>query len=213
MRNLFRKKIPHGIIYLIIAALFGSGVKSTANDYPSGVPKIASEFGSYTGVNGKTRNSAHQGIDIRGRVGQEILAVADGTVLEATVEKCWGPTIAVNHGIAIDGNKIIALYGHVGEMLVAEGDKLKRGQLIARLGNNQHKFKCIYGVRHLHFQIGRKYRGRNKGIYWGHSYFLRDGKKGINPHLYWADGPKKVTCFKSGKKYKRGTITYPVPCG
>ena len=60
------------------------------------------------------------------------MAVADGTVLEATVEKCWGPTIAVDHGNGIDGNKIIALYGHVGEMLVAEGDVLQRGQIIAR---------------------------------------------------------------------------------
>ena len=59
------------------------------------------------------------------------MAVADGTVLEATVEKCWGPTIAVDHGNGIDGNKIIALYGHVDEMLVAEGDVLQRGQIIA----------------------------------------------------------------------------------
>ena len=55
---------------------------------------------------------------------------------------------------------------HVGEMLVAEGDKVKRGQLIARLGNNQDNFSCIWGVRHLHFQIGRKYRDKfHKGTY------------------------------------------------
>ena len=77
----------------------------------------------------------------------------------------------------------------------------------------RHTFECIWGVRHLHFQIGRKYRDRfNKGTYWGHSYFLEDGEEGINPHLYWADGPNRVTCFEAKKKYKKGTITYPFPC-
>ena len=95
--------------------------------YPPGAPIIASGFESNIGVNGKTRSQPHQGIDIRGNDGQEILAVADGTVLEATEEKCWGPTLAVDHGKDRDGNNIIALYGHVGEMLVAEGDKVTRG--------------------------------------------------------------------------------------
>ena len=199
---------------LTITVLIVSACQTTTYNYPSGAPKIASGFGSYVAITGGTRRNAHQGIDITGNNGQEILAVADGTVLEATVEKCWGPTIAVDHGNGIDGRKIIALYGHVGEILVAEGDKVKRGQLIARLGNNQHNFKCIWGVRHLHFQIGQEYRDQsNKGNSWGHSYFLKDGKRGINPHLYWADGPNKVTCFEPNKKYKQGTITYPVPCG
>ena len=112
------------------------------------------------------------------------------------------------------GNKkIIALYGHVGEMLVGEGDLVTRGQLIAHLGNNQDNFECIWGVRHLHFQIGQKYRDRsNKGNYWGHSYFLEDGKRAMNPHLYWANGPNVVTCYEPNKQYNNGTITYPVPC-
>ena len=129
------------------------------------------------------------------------------------MESCWGPTIAVDHGNAIDNNKIIALYGHLGEMLVGEGDLVKRGQLIARLGNNQDNFECIWGVRHLHFQIGQKYRDQsNKGSYWGHSYFLEDGNRGLDPHLYWADGPNVITCYEPDKQYKNGTITYPVPC-
>ena len=119
----------------------------------------------------------------------------------------------VDHGNAIDNKKIIALYGHVGEMLVGEGDLVTRGQLIAHLGNNQDDFECIWGVRHLHFQIGQKYRDRsNKGNYWGHSYFLEDGNRAMNPHLYWASGPNVVTCYEPNKQYKHGTITYPVPC-
>jgi murein DD-endopeptidase MepM/ murein hydrolase activator NlpD len=205
----------------LISALFFVAACTTAggesNDllaYPPEAPKIASGFQSWIGVNGLRRSNLHQGIDIKGNDGQQILAVADGTVLEATEEKCWGPTIAVDHGKGKDDKEIVALYGHVGVMLVAAHDKVKRGQIIALLGNNQDKFKCIYGVRHLHFQIGREYRDQfNKGDYWGWAYFLKDGAEGINPHLYWADGPNKVTCFESNKKYTPGTITYPVPCG
>ena len=201
---------------LTIAVLLGSAGMGESNDsifYPPGAPKIASGFQSYIGVNGLDRSAPHQGIDITGNDGQEILAVADGTVLEATEEKCWGPTIALDHGKGEDGDKIVALYGHVGDMLVAAGDKVKRGQLIAHLGNNQGKFECMFGVRHLHFQIGREYRDQfNKGTYWGWAYFLEDGARGINPHLYWADRPNKVTCFEPNKKYKLGTLTYPVPC-
>ena len=202
-------------ICLTLAVLLGSAGMGWSDDaiYPPGAPKIDSGFGSDIGINGGYRENPHQGIDITGSEGQEILAVADGIVLEATVEQCWGPTIAVDHGDGIDGKKIIALYGHVGEMLVAQGDVVQRGQIIARLGDNQYNFECIWGVRHLHFQIGQKYRdSSNKGYSWGHSYFLEDGNKGINPHLYWADGPNRDTWFEARKKYKKGTITYPFPC-
>lgn len=202
------------ITFLMILAVFlGSLGLSESVDYPPGAPKIISDFQDNYGVNGGERNKPHQGIDITGNDGQPILAVADGTVLEATEEKCWGPTIAVDHGKGQDGKTIIALYGHVGQMLVTVGDKVKRGQIVAHLGNNHNTFKCIYGVRHLHFQIGRKYREQyNKRTYWGWAYFLKDGARGVNPHLYWANGPNKVTCFDSSKTYKPGTLTYPVPC-
>ena len=188
-------------------------ISASIIEYPPGAPKIISNYKSMVGVNGGRRPALHQGIDIIGPNRQPVLAVADGKVLEATVEKCWGPTIAIDHGKAFDGGKLVALYGHVGEMLVSEGDRVERGELIARLSNNQGKFKCIGGIRHLHFQLGQQYRKKNdKGTAWGHSFFLYDGGKGINPHLLWADGPNKVTCFESSRNYKAGTLTYPFPC-
>lgn len=181
--------------------------------YPKGAPRIASDFDSYLGVNELPRETSHQGIDIKGPKGQLVIAAADGVVLEATVERCWGPTIVMDHGVAADGMRIIALYGHVGTMLVGAREQVKRGQAIARLGDNQNRYRCIYGVRHLHFQIGRKHRSQyDKGSYWGHSYFLEDGGRGINPHIYWADGRGKITCFDPSRTYKKGSLTYPVPC-
>ena len=47
-----------------------------------------------------------------------------------------GPTIVIDHGKATDGKRITALYGHVGEMLVSARDRIGRGQVIARRGDN-----------------------------------------------------------------------------
>ncbi len=180
--------------------------------YPRGAPQIISDFHSMMGANKKLRSQRHQGIDIAGPNGQPILAVADGKIVDAEVDKCWGPTISIDHGKGIDGKRMIVLYGHLGSFLVNRGQTVKRGQQIGRLGNNHNDFDCIVRVRHLHLQIGRVRRGGNRGTYWGWARFLKDGNRSVNPHLYWADGPGRVTCFKKGRSYPAGTLTYPVPC-
>ncbi|GGX50825.1 hypothetical protein GCM10007385_19180 [Tateyamaria omphalii] len=180
--------------------------------YPKGAPKIASDFRSRKGVNGLRRPARHQGIDIKGRNGTRIIAAADGRVLETDVGSCWGPTIVVDHGTGSDGKRLIAAYGHLDKMTVKAGQSVKRGQVIGTLGNNFRKFDCIVGVRHLHFQLGRAWRGPEKGTFWGHVRYLRDGKRGTNPHAYWADGPNRITCFDASRSYPAGTLTYPVPC-
>ena len=197
---------------LLLLVLFFYSTQGFTIIYPPGAPLIVSDFRDTLDGKGRMRDQIHQGIDIAGNKGQLILAASDGKVLEATVEKCWGPTIAIDHGKGLDGKKIIALYGHLGEMLVTADEQVTRGQPIGSLGDNQDVFDCIAGLRHLHFQIGRNYRDSYKGTYWGWAYFLKDGNKGVNPHLYWSDGPNKVTCFKPNTKYKLGSLTYPVPC-
>ncbi len=179
---------------------------------PKGAPKITSEYRSMKGVNGLRRSSRHQGIDIPGPNRQPIIAVANGKVLDVETGSCWGPTLMVDHGKGTDGKRMIVLYGHLGDVVVKKGQTIKRGQLVGRLSNNHKKFKCIAGVRHLHLQIGRTARMTNRGNSWGHVRYLKDGKRGVNPHLYWADGPGQVTCFRKGTNYPKGTITHPMPC-
>lgn len=179
---------------------------------PAGAPPIISDFRSPLGANNLPKRSPHQGLDIGGANGAPIIAAAPGTVLETDVGTCWGPTIVINHGPDPDGKPLIAAYGHLGDMLVTPGQKVKRGQQIGRLGNNHEEYRCISDVRHLHLQLGRKHRPEPKGSYWGHVKYLVDGKKGLNPHAYWADGPGRVTCFRPGTRYPKGTLTYPVPC-
>ncbi len=204
-----------GLLVCLAAAMFLQACVTIVKvpvTYPPGAPRIDSEYGSYIGVNGGRRNAPHFGIDIKGEYGQPVIAAADGVVLNAVAESCWGPTIAVDHGKDPDGKPVIALYGHVGDMLVKKGDRVRRGDVIAKLGNNHGDFTCIFGVRHLHFHVGRDYRARRSSTAWGYGYFLKDGNPGVNPHLLWADGKGLVTCFEKGQSYPPGTLTYPVPC-
>ena len=152
----------------------------------------------------------HQGVDIHDKPGTPILAARDGTVLEIHDEKCWGLTVSIDHGPDPDGEKLYALYGHLGAHSVEEGEKVKRGQKIGEMGDDL-KRNCTGGVGHLHFQLGRRYR-TSKQRWWGSAYFLEDYKDAPNPHLYWADGPFQVTCFDSLKTYPPHSLTYPVQC-
>lgn len=210
---MLKKFIPLAFIGVALLLVQTHGIAGKVV-YPKGAPKIASDFKSRKGVNGQNRTLGwHQGIDIKGNAGQEIIAVANGRVLEVTDEKCWGPTVVITHGNDKNDKPIIALYGHVDETFVQKGDSVKRGQLIAKLGKIKGQRKCTAGVRHLHFQLGRQYRRvTEKYNYWGWAHFLKDGDKSVNPHDHWADGPYQVTCFQEGVEYESGTLTYPVPC-
>ena len=172
---------------------------------------ILSDFGSMNGVNTRPRDSIHQGIDIIGPKDQPIIAIADGKVLETTVEDCWGSTLVIDHGKSKDGKRLIAIYGHVGEFIVKENDIVKRGDLVAKLPEKV-KYRCMARVRHLHLQIGQEYCQKQEKDNWGCKYFIKDFYRSLNPHDYWADGPNQVSCFVKNKTYQDGTITFPLPC-
>ena len=200
--------------YLVLLKYCNSaGKKIKTLIYPENfdINPIISDFKSMNGVNGRNRMNIHQGVDIIGGKDQAIIAVADGRVLETVIEKCWGPTVVIDHGKSNDGKNLITIYGHVGEIVVKENDLIKRGDLIARLPKRVD-YRCMGRVRHLHFQIGQKYCEKEEKNSWGCNYFIKDYFRSLNPHLYWAAGPNKITCFEKNKLYEKGTLTYPLPC-
>ena len=79
------------------------------NVSPSGFSTnpILSDFGAMNGVNTRPRDQMHQGIDIIGPQNQPIIAIADGKVLETTIEDCWGATVVIDHGKSINGENLI----------------------------------------------------------------------------------------------------------
>ena len=175
------------------------------------VNPIISDFRSQFGVNGRTRMTLHQGVDIIGRANQSIIAIADGVVLETVVKDCIGPTLVINHGKSFDKKDLITIYSHTGEFLVKEGDNVKRGSIIAKLPK-KIEYPCMARVRHLHLQIGQQYCEKHEKGTWGCDYFIKDLYNSLNPHMYWANGPNNIACFEKNKKYPKGTITYPFEC-
>ncbi|MDE0378047.1 MAG: M23 family metallopeptidase, partial [Rhodospirillales bacterium] len=91
----------------------------------------------------------HQGIDIVGPSGQDIIAIADGWIAETHDERCMGPTVVIDHGRDKEGRRLIALYGHVQDILVEEGQRVSRGDIVARLGNNHHKYRGMCAVAYF----------------------------------------------------------------
>jgi murein DD-endopeptidase MepM/ murein hydrolase activator NlpD len=117
---------------------------------------ISSDFGLRTDpFTGK--EAGHNGIDIPAPEGTPIVAAESGTVITAGQVTGFGNCIILDHG-----SNIWTLYGHImdGGILVSNGQKVEKGQQIARVGSTGRSTGP-----HLHF-----------GVY-------KDGKP-INPHTY-----------------------------
>ena len=85
-------------------------------------------FGSRRIMNGKLRNP-HSGEDIGAPMGADVLATNDG-VVRITVDHIFsGKGVFVDHGLGF-----YSMYFHLSEILVKDGDLVKAGQVIAKVG-------------------------------------------------------------------------------
>ncbi len=76
-------------------------------------------------------------------------ACASGVITFAARLPVWGNVIIIRHDpLASNGRVYYSRYGHVTEMLVKVGDRVKRGQPISKIGNAFGRF-----AYHLHFDI------------------------------------------------------------
>jgi murein DD-endopeptidase MepM/ murein hydrolase activator NlpD len=76
------------------------------------------------------RPAMHTGIDFRGDIGEAIRVTAAGTVVSAGWSGGYGRMVEVDHG-----NGLSTRYGHLSEIDVKVGDRLKPGQSVGRLGS------------------------------------------------------------------------------
>jgi murein DD-endopeptidase MepM/ murein hydrolase activator NlpD len=103
--------------------------------------RISSPYGWRTHpISGKKR--FHAGIDIANNYGTPIIASHSGTVIFSGTLGGYGYTIKVQ-----DGN-IISLYAHCNALIAKQGQKVKQGELIARMGSTGYSTGS-----HLHFEI------------------------------------------------------------
>ncbi len=85
----------------------------------------------------------HRGLDIAGRIGTPIKAPADAQVLFVGRRRALGNTVVLSHGYGVD-----SIYGHLADVLVKPGQKVKRGDQIATMGTTGRSTGP-----HLHYQI------------------------------------------------------------
>lgn len=86
--------------------------------------KVISNFGP------RTDGSHNDGIDITVPLGTDVLAAEQGVVAYAGSElKGYGNLVLIRHD-----NGWVTAYAHNDELMVKRGDKVKRGQIVARAG-------------------------------------------------------------------------------
>jgi murein DD-endopeptidase MepM/ murein hydrolase activator NlpD len=85
----------------------------------------------------------HEGIDIDNEVGTPIYAAAEGTIEFTGHQGGYGLTLEINHGFSLKTR-----YGHLSRILVHEGQRVKRGELVAHSGNSG-----LSSAPHLHYEV------------------------------------------------------------
>lgn len=85
----------------------------------------------------------HTGIDIPAPTGTPAVAVASGTVIYSGVQGTYGNTVMIRHD-----NGLVSLYAHNSSLVVKVGDKVKKGQVVTKIGSTGRSTGP-----HLHFEI------------------------------------------------------------
>ncbi len=100
----------------------------------------------------------HEGLDVGANYGTSIVAPADGIVTFAGNKAGFGLFVQVDHGYGIE-----TIYAHSQKILTKNGAKVKRGDLLARVGSSGYSTGP-----HLHYEV------RVNGIAVDPLYFILD---------------------------------------
>jgi murein DD-endopeptidase MepM/ murein hydrolase activator NlpD len=85
----------------------------------------------------------HEGLDISCAIGTDVRAPADGVVVFAERESGYGRLLKLSHGYGYQ-----TAYGHLDRFMVRVGQKVTRGQIIARTGMSGRTTGA-----HLHYEV------------------------------------------------------------
>jgi murein DD-endopeptidase MepM/ murein hydrolase activator NlpD len=170
-------------------------------DYPVGWPNAD---GYYKARGLRLRSPVHFGEDWNGKGGGDtdlhdpIYAIGNGVVIFAyDIRAGWGRVIIIRHAYRDPKSGAIkycdSLYGHNRTMLVKVGDKVKRGQKIATMGNNRGMY-----MAHLHFEIRHN---------------LKIGMKRDSVDRTLANWADPTAFIEKYRKLKAERKKHPVPTG
>jgi murein DD-endopeptidase MepM/ murein hydrolase activator NlpD len=135
----------------------------------------------------------HHGVEFYNPVGVPVLAAGAGLVVTAgsDLEVGFGPhadfygnLVVIRHEQLYQGQYLYSLYGHLSEVLVAEGQTVAVGELIGRVGGTG----VANGGAHLHFEVRvgeNRYEMTRNPELWLQPY---PGWGTIAGQLLWPDG-------------------------
>jgi len=132
-----------------VAASGGASAPQPANT-GSGQSAVAEDIGLAWPANGQLiagfDEAKNKGIDIAGKLGDPVLAAADGQVVYAGAGlRGYGNLVIVKHN-----NTYLTAYAHNQRLLVKEDQRIRRGEKIAEMGSSDaDRVK-------LHFEVRRQ---------------------------------------------------------
>jgi len=121
--------------------------KPILNDYPTIWPvkgKVTSGYGTRQNPMGGGTSEFHSGMDIAVPMYTDVKATGGGVVKEAG----WNSGGYGNLVVIDNGNGIETYYGHNSEVLVKKGEKVTRGQIIAKSGSTGNSTGP-----HVHYEV------------------------------------------------------------
>jgi murein DD-endopeptidase MepM/ murein hydrolase activator NlpD len=86
---------------------------------------------------------AHTGTDFIAGEGADVFATADGKVSAILLQPSHGRKVEIDHG-----NGYTTTYAHLSRVMVKQGQPVKRGQVIAKVGNTGMSV-----APHLHYEV------------------------------------------------------------
>ena len=105
--------------------------------------RITANYGTRKNPFTNRGSEFHPGIDFAGDTGNPIKATGDGVVIFAGWQSGYGNVVIISHGYGIT-----TLYGHNSKLLVEKGDKIKRAQIISKMGSTGRSTGS-----HLHYEV------------------------------------------------------------
>jgi len=117
--------------------------------------RINSPFGD-TRVNSSSGGTRpHLGVDIGASTGAPVMAPGDGIVISAAWEAEYGRLVCIDHG-----HGFTTMFGHLNEMHVKAGDKVRMGQTLGTVGTSG-----LATGPHLHYEVRIYGRPVNPALY------------------------------------------------
>lgn len=139
------KKESDAIATLLRGVQAGQGIAPSGRGIlamPIPGARITSRFGPRVHpIHGTVR--VHTGIDLGSPAGTPIRAAADGVVAFSGARGGYGNTVILDHG-----KSLATLYAHQSQILVSAGKKVKKGDVIGKVGSTGFSTGP-----HLHFEV------------------------------------------------------------